>query len=91
MLPGIHFCREKWGSSFLNQRAVKLLGYEDSNLLIGRPLLHYLGNDMENDQQRLVELLTKHNINETEQFIEKLVRKDGSFIWTEIIAIPFKY
>ncbi|MEK3936291.1 diguanylate cyclase [Sporosarcina sp. FSL W7-1349] len=77
--------------SFANPAAIKLLGAESLHQIIGKSIGDFIEPAQTNGKSRFSEVVRDVEMGETEPQIERLVRFDGTKIWTEITAIPVTY
>ncbi|MCG7343814.1 diguanylate cyclase [Sporosarcina sp. ACRSL] len=73
--------------SFANPAAIKLLGAESLQQIIGKSLIDFI--EPKDDDKKDVKAVF-HEL-KSEPMVEKLVRFDGTTIWVEIIAIPVRH
>jgi PAS domain S-box-containing protein len=75
---------------FINAAGVKLLGAENPEQLIGKPLIDFVHPDYREIAGERIRLMTENgkNVSPTE---EKFIKLDGSVIDVEVIAMPFAY
>ena len=77
--------------TFANPAAIKLLGAQSANQIIGKSLHDFIEPNHAHDKGHFMEVFQDLEMVKTDPKIEKLVRFDGSRIWVEIIAIPVRY
>lgn len=77
------------GITFVNSAAIQLLGAKNHQEIIGNSIDDFI--EMEDGKSRFQKVLHKTGTMKPEPMIEKLLRRNGTSIWVEIIAIPVKH
>jgi diguanylate cyclase (GGDEF)-like protein/PAS domain S-box-containing protein len=74
---------------YVNPAAKKLGGYNDSDVLIGKSIIDFIHPD---DREKLLTRISKlMNGDNIEPFVSRLLRKDKSIVFVEVIGIRIQF
>ncbi len=77
---------------FVNREGVKLLGQDNPNKLIGKPIWKFIYSENKKSiEQRLTKMMEKNDGNKPIPIVEKILRFDYKMFFVEITAIPIVY
>jgi diguanylate cyclase (GGDEF)-like protein/PAS domain S-box-containing protein len=92
LLPDAVIVQNKHHIVFVNPAAVKLLGQESSNYMIGRSIWEFIDSEnKESLEYKLIEIIEKNDGAKPVPIEERLFRSDNTDFYAEITAIPMVF
>ncbi|WP_313894243.1 sensor domain-containing diguanylate cyclase [Psychrobacillus sp.] len=77
--------------TFANIEAVKMIGAQSIDQIIGKSILDYIEITNPDNQNDLNRIFEQAEMVKMAPIVERLVRLDGTKIWVEIIALPVQF
>lgn len=89
-LAAIYMFQDGGHFSYVNQRFVKILGYEDQTEILGRPFWEFIApQDREVVKKR--GLMREKNEISPRRYVFRMCKKDGSILWVDMQAAHASY